>query len=117
MANYQFFCEKLLSDLGLGNYATAHAVEDYSYSIAVRYDFGQPVRTTEAMSVIQAVAGVTAVLHQELYLGGAPAESGSLLLAGRAGRDISATGQDAAFRPAQLLLIAPEHIEVSEGRL
>jgi len=75
--------------------------------------------------VIQAMAGVKAVLLDQLYLRGmlpAPTDLRvmaadsqiTLLPASRARREVAPTGQQGAIKPAQLLLLDPQGIDVTK---
>ncbi len=81
-----------------------------------RREFGQPVHQSEVLAAIQAVEGVTAVDLDRLYLRGRPARLRTPLVALRARYAASAT-PEGRFRPAQLLLVDPNGIELTEAQL
>ena len=76
--------------------------------------FGQPVHKGEVLAVVQAVEGVNAVFLEQLHLRGKTAELQTPLPASSAVRDESATHQEGAIKPAQLLLLDPNGIDVTE---
>ncbi len=76
--------------------------------------FGQSVHKSEVLAIIQAVEGVNAAFLDQLYLRGKTAELQTPLLASRAVRDETATPQAGAIKPAQLLLLDPIGIDVTE---
>jgi predicted phage baseplate assembly protein len=81
-------------------------------------DFGQPVHKNEVLAVIQAVAGVTAVFLDQLYLRGMAADLPMALLpASRARREGAAADQQGEIRPAQLLLLDPKGIDVTKAKI
>jgi hypothetical protein len=76
--------------------------------------FGQPVHKSELLAIVQAVEGVNAAFLDQLYLRGKTAELQTPLLANRAVRDETAEPQGGAIKPAQLLLLDPIGIDVTE---
>lgn len=84
-----------------------------TYSFEQR-EFGQPLHKSEVLAVIQSVEGVTAVFLDHLYLRGAPAGLQTLLLSSRARRNKIAAMQETVIKPAQLLLLDPSGIDVTE---
>ena len=82
-----------------------------------RRDFGQPVYKSEVLATIQAVEGVIAVFLDQLFFRGetpGPSTPPPLLPASRAARAETATGPGDAIKPAQLLLLDPNGIDVTE---
>jgi predicted phage baseplate assembly protein len=81
--------------------------------------FGQPVHKSEVLAAIQAVEGVTAVFLDQLYLRGQTPGPQTRLLASRARCDKPEEAHDATCapaqrKPAQLLLLDPNGIDVTE---
>jgi hypothetical protein len=76
--------------------------------------FGQPVHKSEVLAILQSVEGVNAAFLDQLYLRGQTPDLQTPLLASRAARDETATPQGGAIRPAQLLLLDPIGIDVTE---
>jgi hypothetical protein len=74
--------------------------------------FGQPVTESEVLAVIQGVAGVVSVVLEKLYIVGEDQTLNALLLAQRARRDESIS--PAQIRPAELLILNPEGISLTE---
>jgi len=74
--------------------------------------FGQPVTQSEILAVVQGVAGVVSVVLEKLYIVGEAQTLNAILLAQRARRDESVT--PAQIRPADLLILNPEGISLTE---
>ena len=97
--------------------AAVKAALTQAYAFEPR-DFGQPVHKSEVVAVIQAVEGVTAAFLDELYLRGQTPDLYTPLLASRARCD-KPDEHDTACppeqrKPAQLLLLDPNGIDVTE---
>ncbi len=82
-----------------------------------RREFGQPVHKSEVLATIQAVEGVTAVFLDRLYLRSQPDGRQTPLLALRARCDPSSPPPQCLIKPAQLLLVDPNGIDVTEAQL
>ena len=98
-------------------YATEHVfaavltVLEQTFSFEERA-FGQPVTQSEVLAVIQGVAGVVSVVLEGLYVVGEAPALNPLLLANRARRDDSIVPP--AIRPAELLILHPDGISLTE---
>jgi hypothetical protein len=79
-----------------------------------RRAFGQPAHESEALALIQAVEGVRAVFLDRFHRRGQTPTRQTPLLAARARCDPAAPSGTCNLRPAQLLLLDPLGIDVTE---
>lgn len=80
-----------------------------------RRAFGQPAHESEVLALIQAVEGVQAVFLDQFYLRGQTPARQTPLLAARARCDPAAPPGTCNVRPAQLLLLDPRGIDLTEA--
>jgi hypothetical protein len=92
-------------------FAAVLTVLEQTFSFEERA-FGQPVTQSEVLAVIQGVAGVVSVVLEGLYVVGEAPALNPLLLANRARRDDSIVPP--AIRPAELLILHPDGISLTE---
>ncbi|MCX6048067.1 MAG: putative baseplate assembly protein [Chloroflexi bacterium] len=87
--------------------AAATSALSQAYAFGARH-FGQPVHEGEVLAIIQNVPGVNALFLEKLYFKGEPPQLQTPLPARGAIRDV-----DGTLKPAQLLLIDPNGIDLS----
>jgi hypothetical protein len=92
-------------------FAAVQGTLEQTFAFEIRA-FGQPVTQSEVLASIQEVAGVVSVVLEHLYIVGEAPTLHPLLLAQRAHRDESTA--PASVRPAELLILHPEGISLSE---
>jgi predicted phage baseplate assembly protein len=104
----------LAPDAGAEVYARARQALLAAFSID-RRDFGQDVSAAEVIHILQGVPGVVAALLNELYLLGSAARGLQQLLGARVARVTrDPQGSDVTFQPAEILLVHPLEINLSE---
>lgn len=93
-------------------YVMARAALLAAFSIE-RREFGQDVSAAEVIHALQGVPGVVAALLNELYLLGSPNRGVEQLLSAR-GAVVLRSSSEVSFRPAELVLIHPLEIRLTE---